>query len=146
MPALARPGAGLTVALAWLFPGAGHFLQGQSGKALVFGAALLPMYICGLAMGGRLFEFRGGEPLVLLAAGSQWMIGATRVVAGWAGSGGGDVVAASYEYGNTFLIVSGLLNVLVMFDAADVARGRKVAAPSEAPNEAPKVAPREAKT
>ena len=132
MPPSARPSVGLTVAIAWLFPGAGHFLQGQSGKALVFGAALLPMYVCGLAMGGRLFEFRGGEPLVLLAAASQWMIGAARLVAGWSGSGAGDVVAASYEYGNTFLIVSGLLNVLVMFDAADIARGRKVASPSEA--------------
>jgi len=136
MPALSRPSAALTVALAWLFPGAGHFLQGQSGKALVFGAALLPMYVCGLAMGGRLFEFNGVEPLVLLAAASQWMIGATRVIAGWAGSGAGDVVAASYEYGNTFLIVSGLLNVLVMFDAADVARGRKGSAPVESPREA----------
>jgi hypothetical protein len=136
MPALARPNAALTVALAWLFPGAGHFLQGQSGKALVFGAALLPMYVCGLAMGGRLFEFNAVEPLVLLAAASQWMIGATRLVAGWAGSGAGDVVAASYEYGNTFLIVSGLLNVLVMFDAADVARGRKTTLPSETPVEA----------
>ncbi|HUR20232.1 MAG TPA: DUF6677 family protein, partial [Vicinamibacterales bacterium] len=135
-PPFTRPGTALTVALAWLFPGAGHFLQGQSGKALVFGAALLPMYVCGLAMGGRLFAFQGGEPLVLLAAASQWMIGATRLVAGWAGSGAGDVVAASYEYGNTFLIVSGLLNVLVMFDAADVARGRKVAPPGQAPSEA----------
>ncbi len=131
MPALARPSLALTVALAWLFPGAGHLLQGQSGKALIFGAALLPMYVCGLAMGGRLFGFQGTEPQVLLAAASQWMIGATRLVAGWAGWGVGDVVAASYEYGNTFLIVSGLLNVLVIFDAADVARGRKVAAPSE---------------
>lgn len=132
MPVLARPSLGLTVALACVFPGAGHFLQGQSGKALVFAATLLPMYLCGLAMGGRLFAFQGVEPLVLLAAASQWMIGATRVVAAWAGSGVGDVVAASYEYGNTFLIVSGLLNVLVILDAADVARGRKVAPATEA--------------
>jgi hypothetical protein len=131
MPPFARPGLALTMALAWLFPGAGHFLQGQLGKALVFGAALLPMYVCGLMLGGRLFPFQGVEPLMLLAAGAQWMIGAARLVAGWSGSGAGDVVAASYEYGNTFLIVSGLLNVLVMFDAADVARGRRI--PSETP-------------
>ena len=128
MPALSRPGLWPTVALAWLFPGAGHFLQGQSGKALVFGVTLLPMYVCGLLLGGRLFSFQGVEPLMLLAAGAEWMIGATRLVAGWAGAGAGDVVRASYEYGNTFLIVSGLLNVLVMFDAADVARGRKASA------------------
>jgi hypothetical protein len=132
MPGLARPGTAATVAAAWALPGAGHFLQGQSGKALVFGVTLLPMYLCGLAMGGRLFAFQGVEPLVLLAAASQWMIGVTRVIAGWSGGGVGDVVAASYEYGNTFLIVAGLLNVLVMFDAADLARGRKAVAGSEA--------------
>lgn len=125
MPATPRPALPLTLALAWLFPGAGHFLQGQSGKALVFGAALLPMYVCGLLLGGRLFSFQGVEPLMILAAGAEWMIGSARLVAAMAGAGTGDVVAASYEYGNTFLIVAGLLNVLVMFDAADVARGRK---------------------
>ncbi|NQW03607.1 MAG: hypothetical protein HQ485_06220 [Acidobacteria bacterium] len=100
-------------------------LQGQAGKALVFGVTLLPMYVLGLAFGGRLFPVQVAEPLVLLASVAQWMLGATRLVTGWAGYGAGDVVAASYEYGNTFLIVAGLMNVLVMFDAADVARGRK---------------------
>lgn len=125
MPAIARPNAVLTCILAWLFPGAGHMLQGQAGKALVFGATLLPMFVIGLALGGRLFPFQSAEPLMLLAAAAEWMMGAARLLTGWAGYGAGDVVAASYEYGNTFLIVSGLLNVLVILDAADVARGRK---------------------
>ncbi len=129
MPAIARPSVALTCVLAWVFPGAGHMLQGQAGKALVFGTMLLPMYVLGLAFGGRLFPFQSVEPLMLLAAAAQWMIGATRLVADWAGYGGGDVVAASYEYGNTFLIVAGLMNVLVIFDAADVARGGKVDTP-----------------
>lgn len=125
MPAPTRPSLALTCGLAWLFPGAGHMVQGQAGRALTFGATLLPMFLFGLMFGGQLFPFQGAEPLVLLAAAAQWMMGATRVAAGLAGYGVGDVVAASYEYGNTFLIVSGLLNVLVMFDAADVAKGRK---------------------
>jgi hypothetical protein len=41
------------------------------------------------------------------------------------GLGRGDVRAVSYEYGNTFLIVAGLLNLLVVIDAYDVALGRK---------------------
>ena len=41
------------------------------------------------------------------------------------GHGAGVVTAASYEYGNTFLIVSGLLNMLVAIDAYDVRLGRK---------------------
>jgi hypothetical protein len=62
---------------------------------------------------------------VLLAGVAQWMMGAPRLLAALAGAGGGDVVAVAYEYGNTFLIVSGLLNALVVLDASDVARGRK---------------------
>lgn len=125
-----RPGVALTCALAWLVPGAGHLLQGQAGKALVFGTALLPMYVLGLWLGGRLFPVLpagGSEPLVLLAGLAQWMMGAARLVAGLADAGRGDVVAAAYEYGNTFLIVAGLLNALVILDASDLARGRKSA-------------------
>jgi hypothetical protein len=32
---------------------------------------------------------------------------------------------ATFEYGNTFLLVSGLLNYLAMLDAFDIAAGRK---------------------
>ena len=35
------------------------------------------------------------------------------------------VTAASYEYGNTFLMTAGLLNFLVILDAFDIAMGRK---------------------
>ena len=41
------------------------------------------------------------------------------------GSGAGGVVAVTYEYGNAFLIVAGLLNMLVVLDAYDIAQGRK---------------------
>ena len=40
-------------------------------------------------------------------------------------AGGGNVRAVSYEYGNAFLIVAGLLNLLVVIDAYDIALGRK---------------------
>ena len=40
-------------------------------------------------------------------------------------AGGGIVTAASYEYGNCFMIVAGLLNSLVILDAFDIAMGRK---------------------
>ena len=38
-------------------------------------------------------------------------------------AGGGQVTstAVTYEYGNTFLIVAGLLNTLVVLDACDLA-------------------------
>jgi hypothetical protein len=46
-------------------------------------------------------------------------------MAGALSQGVGDVRAVSYEYGNAFLIVAGLLNLLVVIDAYDIALGRK---------------------
>ena len=111
--------------LAWFVPGAGHLMAGQIRKGLIFFGILGLMTVLGLAFGGRLFPFQGSEPLVFLAAVAQWALGLPRLLAALAGAGTGDVVAATYDYGNTFLIASGLLNVLVLFDAFDLARGRK---------------------
>ncbi len=120
-----RPGAAATFAAAWLVPGAGHFLQGQTQKAVVFAVTLLLMFLVGLGFGGRLFALQLGDPLVFLAAVAQWAMLAPRLVAAAFGLGAGDVVAVSYEYGNAFLIAGGLLNMLVMLDALDLASGRK---------------------
>ena len=111
--------------LAWLIPGAGHFLQGYHRKALVFFGVLTAMFAIGLAFGGRLFPIQLREPLVFLAALAEWTIALPRVVAAVGGMGSADVVGVTYEYGNTFLIVSGLLNALVLLDAIDRSTGRK---------------------
>jgi hypothetical protein len=126
-PAAAAPRVNpvLVGVLAWTVPGAGHVFQGHLRKGATFFAVLVAMFVIGLAFGGRLFPFQFGEPLVFLAAGAEWTIAVPRVIAGLAGLGGGNVVSATYEYGNTFLIVSGLLNALVLLDAVDRATGRK---------------------
>jgi hypothetical protein len=115
----------LACAAAWLVPGAGHFMVGEGRKALVLFIVLSFMYAIGLALGGRLFPFQFSEPLVCLSGLAEWAMGLPRLMAFVGGFGQGDVVAASYEYGNTFLIVGGLLNALVILDTYDVATGRK---------------------
>jgi hypothetical protein len=120
-----RPGVGVTAVVAWLLPGGGHALQGQLGKAAVFFGVLVGMFVIGLACGGRLFAVQFSDILVGLAAVSEWMIGLPRVLGYFGGLGAGNVVASTYEYGNTFLIVAGLLNTLVILDACDLAAGRK---------------------
>jgi hypothetical protein len=108
-----------------LVPGVGHFLVGQTRKAAIFFVVLITMFAIGLAFGGRLLPFTTDEPLVFLGAAAQWVLLLPRVLAGLAGLGAGDVVAVTYEYGNTFLIVAGLLNALVTLDVYDIATGRK---------------------
>lgn len=110
---------------AWLIPGAGHLWQGRLQKGVVFLVILPLMFAIGLALEGRVFPFEPAQPLVALAAVADLGIGATYFVTWAMGWGGGTVVAPTYEYGNTFLIVAGLLNLLVVIDACDIALGRK---------------------
>ena len=83
------------------------------------------MFTTGLWLEGRLFPFDVSQPLVALAAIADLGIGAPYFVARALGSGAGRVVAVTFEYGNAFAIVAGLLNMLVVLDAYDIAQGRK---------------------
>jgi hypothetical protein len=108
----------------WAIPGAGHLWLGRR-KGVVFLVALPLMFAIGLAIHGRLFPITLSEPLVGLAALADLGVGLTYFVAAALGYGAGDVRAVTYEYGNAFLIVAGLLNLLVVIDAYDVALDRK---------------------
>lgn len=115
----------LLVLASWAIPGLGHLWLGRRSKGAIFLAALPVMFALGLALHGRLFPFNVAEPLVGLAALADLGIGVTYFIADALGYGIGDVRAVTYEYGNAFLIVAGLLNLLVVIDAYDVAVGRK---------------------
>ncbi|HEY2906880.1 MAG TPA: DUF6677 family protein [Vicinamibacterales bacterium] len=108
----------------WALPGVGHLWLGRR-KGLVFLIALPLMFAIGLGIKGRLFPFDISEPLVCLAAIADFGIGLIYFAAAALGLGGGEVRAVTYEYGNAFLIVAGLLNLLVVIDAYDIAQGRK---------------------
>ncbi len=110
---------------AWAIPGAGHLWLGRRAKGLIFLVAITLMFTIGLAVHGRLFPFDFSEPFVGLMAVADVGVGLPYFIANALGASGGDVTAATYEYGNTFLIVAGLLNLLVVIDAYDVALGRK---------------------
>jgi hypothetical protein len=109
----------------WAIPGVGHLWLGRRVKGLILLVALPVMFAIGLAIHGRLFPFDLADPLVCLAAFADLSVGAGYFVASAFGYGAGDVRAVTYEYGNAFLIVAGLLNLLVVIDAYDIALGRK---------------------
>jgi hypothetical protein len=124
--AAAEPGMLVLLCVAaWLIPGAGHLWMGRRQKGIVFLLALPAMFGIGLWLHGRVFPFELSEPLVALAAIADFGAGAPWVISRMLDAGSGIVTAATYEYGNTFLIVSGLLNALVVLDAFDIGMGRK---------------------
>jgi len=120
--------------MGWLLPGVGHVLQGRWGRALLLGGAVWACFILGLAMGGHMFS-----PTPSDQSSSAWLqvppmianLGSGILyIASWLmGVGFSDDPAhaarATYEYGNTFLLIAGLLNYLAMLDAFDISAGRK---------------------
>ena len=120
--------------LGWLVPGAGHAAQGRWGRALVIGGAIWICFIAGIAMGGRMFSVTPGDPNSSVLLQIPPMIanfGAGILYFGswFIGIGFNEdpmqAARATYEYGNTFLLIAGLLNYLAMLDAFDISAGRK---------------------
>jgi hypothetical protein len=114
----------LICAAAWAVPGLGHLWLGRR-KGVIFLVVLMAMFAIGLSLHGRIFSIELSEPFVALMAVANMGIGLPYFAARAIGYGGGIVTAVTYEYGNTFLIVSGLLNALVVIDAFDISMGRK---------------------
>jgi hypothetical protein len=124
--AAAEPGTLVLLCLAaWAIPGAGHLWMGRRQKGIIFLLALPAMFMIGLLLHGRIFPFEVSEPLVALAAVANVLAGGPWMIARMLETGNGIVTASTYESGNCFLIVAGLLNFLVILDAFDIAMGRK---------------------
>jgi hypothetical protein len=110
--------------LAWVLPGAGHLFLGRTTKGLAFLGCIGVMFGLGVAMDARLqFYFGFDDPLALLRSTAQMAIGIPYFLARGLGFQVGDVTSVFHEYGNTFTEVAGLLNVLIILDAHDTARG-----------------------
>ena len=121
-----EPGAlVLLCAASWLVPGAGHLWAGRIQKGIVFICAIPLMFLVGMMLKGTIFPFQLSEPLGALAAIAQFGVGLPWIFAKMMDAGTGTVTAATWEYGNTFMIVAGLLNSLIVIDAFDIAMGRK---------------------
>lgn len=112
--------------LGCLLPGAGHLYLGRYRRGWTFLAAIGALFLLGLAMDSRLELHLGlDDPLAFLLSLAQVGTGCLYMLARLVGAGAGEVTSPSFEYGNTFTAVAGLLNSLVMLDAYDIGIGRK---------------------
>lgn len=118
--------AALRVSLAgWLVPGLGQFLLGRRWRGGLFLLIVCLMFALGLYLEGELFPMDRSRPLTLLAGLAEMGAGLPYFAARLLGWGAGRVESVTYEYGYTFCIVAGLLNLLIALDAYDIAVGRK---------------------
>jgi TM2 domain-containing membrane protein YozV len=112
--------------LAYLVPGAGHFYLGKRGRAAAFFIIVCLMFAIGIAIDGDLYTvMRTGGSLLRFLAGLGSM-GAGILYFGAVLMGvHGDVTSITYEHGTAFTITAGLMNLLLMLDAFDIAEERK---------------------
>jgi len=110
---------------ALVFPGLGHLIIGKWGRAFLFAFAILMLFVFGLLQEGKLYTLDFDQPIYNLPFLADLSIGIPYFLARNYGYGAGDMQNQSYDYGTTFLIVAGLLNLLVALNAFDVATGRK---------------------
>jgi hypothetical protein len=116
---------------AWAVPGLGHLLQRRWARALLLGGAVWGMFLTGLWLGGHLFRVTSSDQglsalLQLLPMTANVGAGLLYIFCWLTNTGFADhAQMVTYEYGNMFLLVAGLLNYLAMLDAFDIAAGRK---------------------
>jgi hypothetical protein len=117
------------VALGWLVPGGGHFLLKKHGRAILLLSAVTIMFLAGLMMRGVLFEPKTGDLLTTLIYCGGFLgnmaSGILYLGTVWLGYVEPDVAGHVHDYGTKFLVTAGLLNVLAMVDAFEIAAGRK---------------------
>lgn len=145
----AAPAAAPFVAcfLAWLVPGLGHLYLGKKKRAAVFFSVVLGLFALGVASDGAASLFEPRQPLSFLATLDNLATGPIDLVSRYHTYGGivfalpgedGDarrtdllnrlrarVRSGTYEYGTTFLLTAGLMNILLILDCYDIASGRK---------------------
>ena len=112
------------MALALLCPGAGHIYLGRRGRGAAYFCIVVFLFVVGLAVDGRLYTVQQGNVLSVLAtvgsmgAGLLYFLG--RVI-----GPPGDITSLTFEYGTTFTLTAGLMNLLLVLDSFDIAEGRK---------------------
>lgn len=128
-----RPAAGkdsskgfvyLPLIVGWLVPGAGHFMQGKWVRGTLLAISILAMFVLGLAMQGKIYT-GASEILDLLRMVGDLGSGLLYVVGRALGLGTQPVQTTVADYGTTFIVVAGMLNVMAAVDAHNLRTGRK---------------------
>jgi hypothetical protein len=112
-------------ALAWLIPGAGHFVQKRWIRGALLMFSVVAMFMFGLAMKGKIYQQNAGDLLEILAFVSDLGTGGLYILSRMMDLGLNQISFATADYGTKFIAVAGLLNIIAAVDAYHIAIGRK---------------------
>ena len=84
-------------ALAWVFPGLGHWYLGKRRLAIAFAVIVTVTFLAGLSFEGRLYTVESGQPLTILATFAVYGAGVLNIAARFlADSPGGTILSPTY--------------------------------------------------
>lgn len=117
--------AGVVAVAGWLVPGLGHLLLRKWGRAAVYFLAVGTLAVVGLALRGNIFPTSPDDAFGLLGFLADVGAGVFYFVSRFVHNGGPDVSRAAGDYGTRFFATAGVLNLLCVLEAHEIARGRK---------------------
>ena len=127
--AVAHPTVGnpyLAALLAWVVPGLGHVYLKRPVRGIIFFVIILVALFIGCQVEGNLYTVVQNQPLTILGtAGAMGMGSPYFLLRSRLFHYQGNLIAPGYEYGTAFLLTAGLMNLLLVLDVWDIARGTK---------------------
>jgi hypothetical protein len=101
----------------------------RPGRGVLVLVSVLSMFLLGLMMRGVMFQPQTGDILttVIYVGGfiGDLASGLLYLLTIWLGYAQPDVAGHVHDYGTKFLVAAGLLNILGMVDAYEIAIGKK---------------------
>lgn len=117
------------VLMAWILPGAGHFMLKRTYRGMLLSASVLVCFISGLLMHGYIFQpFVADLLTTLIYCGgyvADMSTGLLYFLARWFGYAAPDVAGHVVDYGTKLMVAAGLFNLLAIVDAWEIAVHRK---------------------
>ena len=117
------------VFIGWIVPGGGHFFLKRPGRGALLLISVTLMFLLGLMMRGMMFTPQSGDLLTTVINYGGFIgdlaSGALYLVTMMFGYNQPDMPGAVHDYGTKFLVTAGLLNILAIVDAYEIAAERK---------------------
>ena len=117
------------ILIGWLIPGGGHFYLNRRGRGAILAATITVTFVLGLLMRGAMFQPQTGDMLTILIYYGGYVgdlaSGVLYFLATWMGYNQVDVAGHVHDYGTKFLVGAGLLNILAIVDAFEIACRKK---------------------
>jgi Family of unknown function (DUF6677) len=136
----------IIIIIGWLIPGLGHAMLKKWGRAALIFVIINFLFFYGIfGLDGKIYSTEPGNPISIFATFGQYGVGSPyfiiKIISKYKNENAdqmyyyqteppqlfaaGDPASPYYEYGITFAVSAGLLNLLILFDIYDIITGKK---------------------